>query len=95
MSYSPYVPVCTSCGRESEEGFAFCPFCGSALVEAPAAREERKIVTVLFCDLTGSTQLGEELDPEALRALLGRYFERMREILERHGGRSRSSSGTR
>jgi class 3 adenylate cyclase/predicted ATPase len=43
------------------------------------------MVTVLFCDLTGSTELGEALDPEALRSLLARYFERMREILERHG----------
>jgi class 3 adenylate cyclase len=43
-------------------------------------------VTVLFCDVTGSTALGERLDPEPLRALLGRYFERMRAIAERHGG---------
>jgi class 3 adenylate cyclase/tetratricopeptide (TPR) repeat protein len=46
----------------------------------------RKTVTVLFCDLTGSTALGESLDPEALRAVLGRYFERMKGIVERHGG---------
>jgi class 3 adenylate cyclase/tetratricopeptide (TPR) repeat protein len=43
-------------------------------------------VTVLFCDVTGSTELGEKLDPEALRALLARYFERMKVIVERHGG---------
>jgi class 3 adenylate cyclase len=43
-------------------------------------------VTVVFCDVTGSTELGERLDPEALRALLARYFERMRAIVERHGG---------
>jgi class 3 adenylate cyclase len=42
-------------------------------------------VTVLFCDLTGSTALGETLDPERLRALLARYFERMKRIVERHG----------
>jgi class 3 adenylate cyclase/tetratricopeptide (TPR) repeat protein len=48
--------------------------------------EVRKTVTVLFCDLTGSTALGESLDPEPLRALLGRYFERMKVIVERHGG---------
>ncbi len=40
----------------------------------------------LFCDLTGSTALGESLDPERLRALLARYFERMKAIVERHGG---------
>ena len=43
-------------------------------------------MTVLFCDLTGSTALGETLDPERLRALLARYFERMKAIVERHGG---------
>jgi class 3 adenylate cyclase len=47
---------------------------------------QRKTVTVLFCDVTGSTSLGEAVDPEALRALLGRYFERMKSIVERHGG---------
>jgi len=49
-------------------------------------KERRKTVTVLFCDLTGSTALGETLDPERLRALLARYFERMKAIVERHGG---------
>ena len=43
-------------------------------------------MTVLFCDVTGSTELGESLDPERLRALLARYFERMKAIVERHGG---------
>ncbi len=47
---------------------------------------QRKTVTVLFCDVTGSTALGESLDPEALRELLARYFERMKTIVERHGG---------
>jgi class 3 adenylate cyclase/tetratricopeptide (TPR) repeat protein len=47
---------------------------------------QRKTVTVLFCDVTGSTALGESVDPEALRALLARYFERMKTIVERHGG---------
>ena len=46
----------------------------------------RKTVTVLFCDVTGSTALGESIDPEALRGLLGRYFERMKTIVESHGG---------
>jgi class 3 adenylate cyclase len=47
---------------------------------------QRKTVTVLFCDITGSTALGESVDPEALGALLGRYFDRLKEIIERHGG---------
>src|SRR3954447_19320961 len=82
------VPAsCPDCGKELPGEFPFCPFCGAALTAAPAAsREQRKVVTVLFCDVTGSTELGEQLDPEALRALLARYFERMKAIVERHGG---------
>ena len=49
-------------------------------------REQRKVVTILFCDLVGSTALGESTDPEALRARMRRYFEDLRAILERHGG---------
>jgi len=51
-----------------------------------SAHEQRKTVTVVFCDLAGSTALGETVDPERLRALLARYFERMKAIVERHGG---------
>ena len=79
------MPACQSCGKELQGEFAFCPFCGAAVAAAPA-REHRKVVTVLFCDVTGSTELGERLDPEALRVLLARYFERMQAIIERHGG---------
>ena len=53
---------CGNCGRDSAEGFAFCPHCGAPLEAAPA--EARKTVTILFCDVTGSTSLGERLDPE-------------------------------
>jgi class 3 adenylate cyclase len=80
------VPICASCGRAVEGDFAFCPHCGAELAVAPGAREQRKVVTVLFCDVTGSTALGETTDPEAVRALLARYFERMKEIVEAHGG---------
>jgi class 3 adenylate cyclase/tetratricopeptide (TPR) repeat protein len=81
------VASCPVCGKELPGEFPFCPFCGADLAVAPAApREQRKIVTVLFCDVTGSTELGEKLDPEALRALLARYFERMKGIVEGHGG---------
>jgi class 3 adenylate cyclase/tetratricopeptide (TPR) repeat protein len=48
--------------------------------------EIRKTVTVLFCDVTGSTSLGEQLDPESLRGVMSRFFEEMRSVLERHGG---------
>jgi len=81
------VLVCPSCRHENREGAKFCEECGFAFAVAPArAQEQRKTVTVLFCDLTGSTALGETLDPERLRALLARYFERMKGIVERHGG---------
>ena len=53
--------------------------------EPIATREQRKVVTVLFCDLVGSTAL-ESTDPEALRARMRRYFEDLRAIIERHGG---------
>ena len=81
------MTICGTCGGEADTDFAFCPRCGAPLTASPApSREQRKIVTVLFCDVTGSTELGEQLDPEALRALLARYFERMKAIVERHGG---------
>ncbi|MFO7572558.1 MAG: adenylate/guanylate cyclase domain-containing protein [Gaiellaceae bacterium] len=80
------MPVCASCGRESAEDARFCSSCGTALGAPEPAREQRKVVTVLFCDLVGSTALGESTDPEALRARMRRYFEDLRAILERHGG---------
>jgi class 3 adenylate cyclase/tetratricopeptide (TPR) repeat protein len=55
--------------------------------------EVRKTVTVLFCDVTGSTSLGESLDPEHLRAVLTRYYDEMNEVLERHGGTVRELIG--
>ena len=78
--------LCGKCGAESPDGFRFCGACGAALAEAPAPRQARKVVTALFCDVTGSTSLGEELDPEVLRGVLNRYFAEMRAIIERHGG---------
>jgi len=80
------VPVCASCAQETPEGFPRCANCGALLEAEAAAREQRKTVTVLFCDVTGSTELGESTDPEALRALLARYFERMKGVVELHGG---------
>ncbi len=80
------MTTCPSCGKENPDGFQFCGFCTAPLPAAPAPREQRKTVTVLFCDVTGSTALGESTDPEALRALLARYFERMKGIVESHGG---------
>jgi class 3 adenylate cyclase/tetratricopeptide (TPR) repeat protein len=80
------VSACPACGHEVPASAKFCPECGAPVAPAAAPREQRKTVTVLFCDVAGSTALGESTDPEALRALLARYFERMRELVERHGG---------
>ena len=94
------MPVCASCGHEAAEAFKFCPECGAPATAVPFSREQRKTVTVLFCDVIGSTALGESTDPEALRAVLARYFERMKGIVESHGGtvekfiRVRSTPGT-
>jgi class 3 adenylate cyclase len=78
------VAACPACGKDLPGEFPFCPHCGAPLTGD--SREQRKTVTVLFCDVTGSTALGESTDPEALRALLARYFDRMRTIVESHGG---------
>jgi class 3 adenylate cyclase len=77
------MQVCASCGKESEQGFAFCPHCGSPFT---AERIQRKVVTVLFCDVVGSTALGESVDAEAARSLLAHFFARMKTIVEAHGG---------
>ena len=80
------MPICPSCRTENPEGQRFCGGCGSKL-EASSSYEVRKIITALFCDLVGSTALGEEHDPEVLRPVLARYFDEMRTTIERHGGR--------
>jgi class 3 adenylate cyclase len=79
--------ACPACGTQNPAGSRFCNSCGTTL-EAPAAAaaETRKTVTVLFIDATSSTALGERLDPESLRAVMTRYFDVMREVIEFHGG---------
>jgi class 3 adenylate cyclase/tetratricopeptide (TPR) repeat protein len=78
--------LCAQCGAESPDGFRFCGACGAPLTVAVPARESRKTVTVLFCDVAGSTALGERLDPESLRRVMRRYFTEIQGIVERHGG---------
>src|SRR6476659_3726212 len=78
--------ICSTCGAENREGARFCDSCGAVLAAAQSARETRKAVTVLFCDVTGSTALGERIDPESLRHVMARYFETAKAIVERHGG---------
>ncbi len=78
--------ICSNCGRDSPDDFAFCPACASPLPQAGSAREVRKTITVVFCDVIGSTALAERLDPEALRRVMSRYFEEMKVAIDRHGG---------
>ena len=79
--------TCPSCGEQNPDGFRFCGACATPLTdEAPARREERKIVTVLFADLVGFTARAERLDPEDVRAFLAPYHERLRAEFERFGG---------
>ena len=77
--------VCPSCGRETPEGFPRCANCGAELAVEPG-RQERKVVTVLFCDLVGFTTRSETMDPEDVRALLEPYHSNVRSELERFGG---------
>jgi class 3 adenylate cyclase/tetratricopeptide (TPR) repeat protein len=77
---------CTVCDFENPDQARFCAGCGKPLGAPEPAREVRKTVTVVFCDVTGSTALGEKLDPESLRHVMARYFEAMRAAIERHGG---------
>jgi class 3 adenylate cyclase/tetratricopeptide (TPR) repeat protein len=79
------MPVCARCGQENPEGGRFCNTCAAPLA-VPTSRQERKIVTVLFCDLVGFTQRAEDLDPEDVRSLLQPYHARLRHELERFGG---------
>ena len=78
---------CPKCGTQNPPEARFCMSCASPLTpeEAPS-REVRKTVTVVFADVAGSTPLGERLDPEALRRVMGRYFDRMKAVIESHGG---------
>src|SRR5438034_7987546 len=80
------MPVCAKCGQENPDIARFCLGCGAPLEAAAPPREVRKVVTVVFADVTGSTKLGERLDPESRRRVMGRYFAEMKGALERHGG---------
>jgi class 3 adenylate cyclase/tetratricopeptide (TPR) repeat protein len=79
------VVECQVCGRENLDDSRFCSGCGTELAP-PSLEEVRKTVTVVFCDLVGSTSLGERHDPESVRRAIGRYFDEARVAIERHGG---------
>jgi class 3 adenylate cyclase/tetratricopeptide (TPR) repeat protein len=81
------VLTCAACGKENPDEARFCLACGTPFEAEPARpREERKVVTVLFCDLVGFTSRSEQLDPEEVSATLAPYHARLRSTLERYGG---------
>src|SRR6516225_6314117 len=88
------VGGCPSCGEALTPGKRFCHACGFALadiaaapaVAAPAPAAERRVCSVLFCDVVGFTPLSEARDPEAVRELLSEYFAVARTVITRYGG---------
>ncbi len=76
---------CAQCSEPLPKGARFCPAC-AAPVDAPAQAEERKLATVLFADLVGSTALGEAQDPERTRVLLDRFYDAMASEIAAAGG---------
>jgi len=77
---------CPNCGEENPEKFRLCGYCGAPLVAPLPPQEVRKLVTIVFCDLKGSTSLGEKLDSESLREVMSSYFDAMSAALTAHGG---------
>jgi class 3 adenylate cyclase len=87
---SALASVCPGCGASNRADARFCATCGLAIggrdATAPAVASERRLVSVLFVDLVGFTTLAEDRDPDAVRELLGRYFDAATEIVRLHGG---------
>ncbi len=85
---------CPRCGAGLPLDARFCAQCGLDLAAAPATpRDERRVITALFADLAGSTQLGERLDPEDFRDLTGGALARMGAAIEELGGTVRGTAG--
>ncbi|MGH7893915.1 MAG: AAA family ATPase, partial [Candidatus Binatia bacterium] len=83
------VPRCPACGTESRAGAQFCDACGGALVARAATGAggvARKVVTIVFADLVGSTALHERLDAESTRRVMDRYYRTLHGAVEAHGG---------
>src|SRR5213080_3707653 len=78
--------VCVECWVSLPAEARFCPSCGVAVPEPAAASDERKLATVLFADLVGSTALAGDEDPERTRALLDRFYDAMAAEIEQAGG---------
>src|SRR5688500_16945226 len=77
--------LCGRCGSEAPEGARFCPACGNELAGA-TGQQERKLVSILFVDVVGSTARADGADPEDVRDRNQLYFNTARERIERHGG---------
>ena len=81
------APRCPACGAESETDARFCDACGAALAALPARETvARKVVTIVFADLIGSTSLHERLDPESVNRVMARYHRAVGAPVEAHGG---------
>jgi len=80
------VRACVRCGENNEDRARFCLECGASLIDLVPRREERKRVSVLFCDLVGFTARAEQMDIEDVRSVLATYYSRLRSDLERYGG---------
>jgi len=78
---------CAQCGFENPEKMNFCGQCGASLAVAPGTRAERRQLTVLFCDLVGSTSIADRLDPEDYRELVQDYHDQVARQVERFEGR--------
>jgi class 3 adenylate cyclase/tetratricopeptide (TPR) repeat protein len=78
--------VCRTCGRSNPKDAEYCASCGSALPAETGAREERKVVTILFCDMVEFTSRFDQADPEDVRETLATYHRRVRREIERFGG---------
>jgi DNA-binding SARP family transcriptional activator/class 3 adenylate cyclase len=95
VATGPPVVACQRCGQENPERAERCAACGASLAPAQRiGREERKVVTVLACELVNPSGPADGADPEDLRAGLRPYQARVREELERFGGRVERSVGT-
>jgi class 3 adenylate cyclase/tetratricopeptide (TPR) repeat protein len=76
--------ACARCGFDASADARFCPSCGAPL--GASSQEERKLVSVLFVDLVGSTARADGADPEDVRDRNQLYYQETRERIERHGG---------
>src|SRR5262249_60344745 len=84
----PLAARCPQCGADSTPDAQFCDACGASLVaRAPEDAGARKVVTIVFADLVGSTALHERLDAESAGALMDRYYRPLRAVVAAHGGR--------